>query len=600
MSTTLPPNVVELLRERFDITSLRPGQAEVIDSVLQGHDTLAVLPTGSGKSLCYQLPSLCLDGLTVVVSPLIALMQDQAEKLDELDMEPAVVNSAVGDAAADAALESVAHRQERIVLTTPEQLQDPEVIASLRRNRIALLTVDEAHCISQWGHDFRPAYLGIPDAIDALGRPPVLALTATATDQLIHDIAAQLRLRSLCVVKGALYRPNLVYAVRHVRGDAERMDAVLRLVQKTEGTGIVYAATVREAERLHAGLKDAGESVALYHGKCSAAQRRDNQSAFMSGDLRVMVATNAFGMGIDKPDVRFIVHAQLPGSLDAYYQETGRAGRDGERAQCTLLHDERDKQVQQFFLANRYPSVETLERVVRALDAATKTSAVTAAALREALPQVGQRKLQVSLKMLCDAGVAQRDKRGRYRRIDVKLPAQDAQDAPNARDAKGAASHGGSYTAAVEAIAAQYDERSRQDRAILESMLRYARSGRCRWSMLLEYYGEHGGPDRCGTCDSCVRAEEAARHPVEPLPPTPEPGMPSAAGKAARAAGPRFAEGDRVRARRYGAGIVVATTLERVDVRFPDGDIRRFLPRYLRADTDRGEGQQGSVAQAAA
>ncbi|MBY4898600.1 ATP-dependent DNA helicase RecQ [Cupriavidus sp. AU9028] len=582
MSTTLPPHVVELLRERFDITALRPGQAEVIESVLQGHDTLAVLPTGSGKSLCYQVPSLCLDGLTVVVSPLIALMQDQAEKLDELDMEPAVVNSAVGDAAADAALESVARRDERIVLTTPEQLQDPEVIASLRRNRIALLTVDEAHCISQWGHDFRPAYLGIPDAIDALGRPPVLALTATATDKLIHDIAAQLRLRSLCVIKGALYRPNLVYAVQHVRGDAERMQAVRQLVTNTAGSGIVYCATVREAQRLHAGLEEAGESVALYHGKCTAAQRRDSQSAFMSGDVRVMVATNAFGMGIDKPDVRFIVHAQLPGSLDAYYQETGRAGRDGERAQCTLLHDERDKQVQQFFLANRYPSVDTLEQAVRALDAAGKQGPVTAAVLREALPKVGQRKLQVSLKMLCDAGVAQRDRRGRYRRIEAKAPAEGESGGGS-----------GGVTAAVEAIAAQYETRSREDRAVLEAMLRYARSGRCRWSMLLEYYGEQGGPERCGTCDSCLRAEEAACHPVDPLPQT----RSTTEKGAGHVPAPRFAEGDRVRARRYGAGIVVATTLERVDVRFPDGDIRRFLPRYLRADQ---EGQHGSVAQPAA
>jgi ATP-dependent DNA helicase RecQ len=556
---TLSNAVTRTLRERFDISELRPGQADVIESVLRGHDTLAVMPTGSGKSLCYQLPSLFMKGLTVVISPLIALMQDQAEKLDDLDMEAAVVNSAVGDAAADEALLSLARRNERIMLTTPEQLQDPEVLASIQRNHVALLVVDEAHCISQWGHDFRPAYLGIPDAIRALGRPPVLALTATATDELIHDIAAQLQLDSLCVVKAALYRPNLIYAVKHVSGDPERLANVQALVAAESGPGIVYTATVREAERLHAGLREAGENVALYHGKRTAAQRRDSQAAFMSGECRVMVATNAFGMGIDKGDVRFIVHAQLPGSLDAYYQETGRAGRDGEPARCTLLHDEKDKNVQQFFLANRYPSAATLEQIVTAMRKVKPGDAISIEALRESLPRVGARKLQVALKMLCDAGVAERVEAGHYAMLD-----------------------GQSRADAVEAIASQYEDRSNKDRATLEAMLRYARSGRCRWSMLLEYYGEHGGPERCGTCDSCLRAAEASAMPAPP-PPPPSPG--DGARSAAKAADAiQFAEGDQVRARRYGVGTVVAVTRERIDVRFPDGGLRRFVPRYLRRE----------------
>ncbi|WP_233472266.1 RecQ family ATP-dependent DNA helicase [Cupriavidus respiraculi] len=550
---TLPNAITKTLRERFDIAELRPGQADVIESVLRGHDTLAVMPTGSGKSLCYQVPSLFLEGLTVVISPLIALMQDQAEKLDELDMEAAVVNSAVGDAAADEALDSLARRDERIMLTTPEQLQDPEVLASIQRNRVALLVVDEAHCISQWGHDFRPAYLGIPEVIRALGRPPVLALTATATDTLIHDIAAQLQLESLCVIKAALYRPNLIYAVRHVSGDAERLDNVRTLVAAESGPGIVYTATVREAERLHAALREAGENVALYHGKRTAAQRRESQSAFMSGECRVMVATNAFGMGIDKGDVRFIVHAQLPGSLDAYYQETGRAGRDGEPAHCTLLHDEKDKNVQQFFLANRYPSAATLEQIVGALRKSRTGETLSMDALREHLPRVGARKLQVALKMLCDAGIAERAKTGHYALRDGQSPSE-----------------------AVATIAGQYEERGQKDRATLEAMLRYARSGRCRWSMLLEYYGEPGGPERCGTCDSCVRAAEAAAMPAPP----PEP---DTTGQSQRQA-PAFTEGDTVRARRHGVGTVVAVTRERVDVRFPDGGVRRFLPRYLRRE----------------
>ncbi|TPQ43814.1 RecQ family ATP-dependent DNA helicase [Cupriavidus pinatubonensis] len=554
MPETLPPDIMEILRDQFGVARLRPGQADVLASVLQGHDTIAVMPTGSGKSLCFQLPARVLDGLTVVISPLIALMQDQAGKLDQLDLPPAVVNSAVGDAA----LDSLARGGERILLTTPEQLEGKAVNEALRRNRVALFVVDEAHCISQWGHDFRPAYLGLREVVSALSRPPVLALTATATDAVVKDIAHHLGMRHPRVVRAPLFRPNLVYAVEHLSEAPTRPDAVRRLVSAESGgsggsgrrgAGIVYTATVALAEQLYDALRGAGMNVALYHGQRTAVQRRDAQDAFMAGRADVMVATNAFGMGIDKPDVRFIVHAQCPGSLDAYYQESGRAGRDGGLARCTLLFDEKDKRIHQFFLANRYPAATDLRQMVTAL----RGTPTVLPALREALPHIGVRRLQSGMRMLGDFGIVQRDRRGRFSLRDGSADS-------------------------IEDIAALYEARSREDRETLQAMLDYARSGRCRWMLLLEYYGESEDLEPCGICDSCRRLAEAATHEAD-----------GEKTVAASATAVPFAEGDTVKARRFGKGTVVSVTSEWVEVRFPDESVRRFLPdRLLRMGKRRG------------
>jgi ATP-dependent DNA helicase RecQ len=538
MPQTLPRALMQILRDRFGVTHLRPGQADVLASVLQGHDTIAIMPTGSGKSLCFQLPALLQQGLTVVVSPLIALMQDQAGKLDRLDLPPAVVNSAVGDAV----LDSLARGGERILLTTPEQLEDKAVMEAVRRNDVRLFVVDEAHCISQWGHDFRTAYLGLGDAAMALSRPPILALTATATDAVVKDIATHLRMRKPCIVRAPLFRANLVYSVEHVSGESERLEAVLRQVAARHGAGIVYTATVALAEQLYGDLQQAGKSVALYHGRRTAAQRREAQQAFMAGRADVMVATNAFGMGIDKPDVRFIVHAQCPGSLDAYYQESGRAGRDGGTARCTLVFDEKDKRIHHFFLANRYPAASDLRQMATAL----RGTPMALPAMRRALPQIGARRLQAGMRMLADFGIVKRGRDGRF----------------SLRDG---------HVGDIENIAARYDARSREDRETLQAMLDYAHSGRCRWKLLLEYYDKTEGPERCGTCDSCRRLAEATAHQSDV----------DQAVLAGATPAP-FAEGDEVRARRFGAGTVVAVSAEWVEVRFPDDGVRRFLPRYLR------------------
>ncbi|HEY5938142.1 MAG TPA: ATP-dependent DNA helicase RecQ, partial [Kofleriaceae bacterium] len=325
--------MLALGQRRFGISSFRPGQALAIRYVLAGIDTLAIMPTGAGKSLCYQLPALELDGVTLVVSPLIALMKDQHDKLAELNIEVLRLDSTLSPRDEATALARLSENRPCIAYVTPERLGEPRFRERLAAVRVALFVVDEAHCISQWGHDFRPAYLGLGEAVRALGRPPVLALTATAPPKVKDDILAQLQIPEASVIDIGLDRPNLRYHVIKASSERKKQALLLRLIEKQAGCGIIYAATVKTVDALADFLWSQGVECGRYHGRMRAKDRERVQTAFMeNSDPRLMVATNAFGLGVDKQDLRFVIHYNFPGSLESYYQEAGRAGRDGDPA----------------------------------------------------------------------------------------------------------------------------------------------------------------------------------------------------------------------------------------------------------------------------
>ncbi|HEY0190649.1 MAG TPA: ATP-dependent DNA helicase RecQ, partial [Kofleriaceae bacterium] len=338
--------MLELGKRRFGIHAFRPGQALAIRNVLAGIDTLAIMPTGAGKSLCYQLPALELDGVTLVVSPLIALMKDQYDKLAELGMDVLRLDSTLSPRDEQQSLARLSENRPCVAYVTPERLGEPRFRDRLAAVRVSLFVVDEAHCISQWGHDFRPAYLGLGEAVRALGKPPVLALTATAPPKVKDDILAQLQLcpADASVIDIGLDRPNLRYHVIKASSERKKQALLLRLIEKQPGCGIIYAATVKTVDALADFLWSQGVECGRYHGRMRAKDRERVQSAFMEhSEPRLMVATNAFGLGVDKQDLRFVIHYNFPGSLESYYQEAGRAGRDGAPADCVLLYQPEDK-----------------------------------------------------------------------------------------------------------------------------------------------------------------------------------------------------------------------------------------------------------------
>ena len=407
------------LHEKFGFESFQPGQEEVVSRILAGHDTLAILATGAGKSLTYQLSALLLDGTTVVVSPLIALMKDQLHMLRGLGVEDAVaLNSTLSEDQEAAVRERVREGGVKLVYTTPEKLEDEAFVSLLQGLRVPLFVVDEAHCISQWGHDFRPAYLALGHVIAKLRHPTVLALTATATPAVREDILHQLGIEHVKPIVRGFDRPNLIYEARRADKEVDKLkqlSAMFNGPDALEGTGIIYTATIKNALEVKDYLNDQlGVPSAVYHSKLQKAERTKVHELFMNEEIRAVVATNAFGLGIDKSNIRFVVHYDLPGSLEAYTQEAGRAGRDGEPSHCVLIYRMSDTRVQNYFLTGKYPGVEEVQRVFGTIEVfGNQTGGVSLTDLRKIL-QLPLTKLKVILALLKKSGHIQTVGRSTY------------------------------------------------------------------------------------------------------------------------------------------------------------------------------------------
>src|SRR3954471_382553 len=367
MPKAVKAKALSTLRERFGHTDFRHGQWEPVRAALSGHDALVVMPTGSGKSIVYQLPALLLPGLTVVVSPLIALMKDQQDKLHAHGVEALAMHSHLSAGETRETARQVAEGEGEILYLTPERFKDRDFFDHLLSRTVSLFVVDEAHCVSQWGHDFRPDYLTLGSVVSRLGKPAILALTATATEEVRADIARQLGMTDPLVTITGFARPNLRFEIRRTVNQASKDAEVERVLEESAGSGIIYCATIKEAERLHEQLKDR-HSIRLYHGKMNPPDRKASQSAFMDGSIQTMIATNAFGLGIDKRDLRFVLHYHFPGSVESYYQEARPAGRDGKPAVCTILYRVEDSRVQSYFLGGKYPDVEEAVKVALMLE----------------------------------------------------------------------------------------------------------------------------------------------------------------------------------------------------------------------------------------
>jgi len=468
----------DLARERLGFEQLRPGQEQAVAAAAAGRDVLAVMPTGGGKSAIYELAGLLRDGPTVVVSPLIALQDDQLAHLRAAGLPATVLNSAQSGGARAAALVEACGPDE-FVFVSPEQLSNDETRAALLRARPGLFVVDEAHLISQWGQDFRPDYLRLGAQADEFGVGVRIALTATAAPPVRREICRRLGLRDPEEVIGDLDRPHIELSVQHAHSPHDKQRLVGQAAGELGGSGIVYAATHAGAEAARDTLVSAGERATLYHAGLGAGARRQAMAEFLDGSARIVAATVAFGMGVDKPDVRWVLHADVPVSLDAYYQELGRAGRDGERAEARLLYRSED------IGAARHLTAHGVSEA-----AVTEAAQGLAAA---GVAQPGSRSATLALARLVDVGAAAWAADGQVRWT-------------------GAMDIGAALAAAREEA-----EREREvERSRLEMMRRYAEHGGCRRSFLLSYFGQdYPGP--CGTCDN-DRQSAPARPVVEPFP----------------------------------------------------------------------------------
>jgi len=474
------------LRQLFGFEQFREGQEEVIEATLAGKDAVVVMPTGSGKSLCYQLPALLRNGATLVVSPLIALMKDQVDALQARGLPATFINSSINEVEQHKRIEGVRKGQYKLVYVAPERFRSPRFIAALQSVSVSLLAIDEAHCISTWGHDFRPDYLRLKTVRESLKKPQTIALTATATPYVRSDIIQQLGLTSPQTFVSGFDRPNLSIQVKHVQKERDKFSSIRRLAEAVDGPGIIYASTRKAVEELGQVLNGYGLATATYHGGMSDGVRIKEQDLFMGGGKRIIVATNAFGMGIDKSDIRFVVHFQMPGSIEAYYQEIGRAGRDGLNSTCLLLFNYADKNTHDFFIEGSYPEVTLVRQVYDALYAIG--SRMVQLSTSEIARRVGERNemaVQSCIYLLERAGhierTGTRNRRDDSRGILLLDPKPATQLRINQQDLA---------------------RRAALERHKLREMIEFCYTENCFRAYILDYFGDRHRRE-CGTCGNC-------------------------------------------------------------------------------------------------